>query len=113
MRTLLADGNFKQDHLAMRCDSDDVSLNDGLGYMVGRKRFDDYIRSLPAAQKSDFVCPTVGQNTTILIVYCNRSHHATNIELSLSRITPNLISILRGLVRLSVDATVVSIPTLL
>ena len=48
MRTLVADGNFKQDHLAMKNDYDDVALSDGLGYMVSRKRFDDYIGSVPA-----------------------------------------------------------------
>lgn len=43
MRTLVADGNFKQDHIAMKHDSDDVALSDGLGYMVGRKEFDRYM----------------------------------------------------------------------
>ena len=47
MRTLVADGNFKQDHLAMKNDHDDVALSDGLGYMVSRKQFDHYIHSVP------------------------------------------------------------------
>lgn len=48
MRTMVADGNFKQDHLAMKYDNDDVSLSDGLGYMVSRKEFSRYIDSAPS-----------------------------------------------------------------
>ena len=57
MRTLVADANFKQDHLAMKNNHDDVALSDGLGYMVPRKRFDDYINSVPS--KSKHTTPTV------------------------------------------------------
>ena len=52
MRTLVADGNFKQDHLAMKNDNDDVPLSDGLGYMVGRKEFEAYMNSTPTTAKS-------------------------------------------------------------
>ena len=52
MRTLVADGNFKQDHLAMKNDNDDVPLNDGLGYMVGRKDFKAYMDAVPPSSKS-------------------------------------------------------------
>ncbi|KAK7692105.1 hypothetical protein QCA50_003724 [Cerrena zonata] len=45
MRTLLADGNFKQDHLKMKYDSDDVALSDGHGYMVTRAPFEEYLSS--------------------------------------------------------------------
>ncbi|KAK7678294.1 hypothetical protein QCA50_018642 [Cerrena zonata] len=45
MRTLLADGNFKQDHLRMKYDSDDVPLSDGHGYMVTRAPFEEYLAS--------------------------------------------------------------------
>ena len=48
MRTLLADGNFKQDHLAMKNDHDDVSLSDGCQFMVGRAQFAEYIASAPS-----------------------------------------------------------------
>ena len=51
MRTLVADGNFKQDHLKMKNPSDDVTLSDGLGYMVGKDAFDNYIRSAPPLSK--------------------------------------------------------------
>lgn len=50
-RTILGDGNFKQDHLALKNDSDDVPLNDGLAYMVARKRFEDYIASAPTIKQ--------------------------------------------------------------
>ena len=52
MCTLVADGNFKQDHLAMRNDNDDVALSDGLGYMVGRKEFNTYMDSTPPTSQS-------------------------------------------------------------
>lgn len=48
MRTLLADGNFKQEHLKMKYPEDDVPLSDGHGYMVGKKDFDHYIDKAPA-----------------------------------------------------------------
>lgn len=52
MRTLLADGNFKQDHLRMKHGSDDVSLSDGHGYMVTRAPFDAYINASPTVRSS-------------------------------------------------------------
>ena len=55
MRTLVADGNFKQDHLKMKNDNDDVPLNDGLRYMVGRKDFKTYMDSVPPSSKSQKV----------------------------------------------------------
>ena len=55
MCTLVADGNFKQDHLAMRNDNDNVALSDGLGYMVGQKEFNMYMDSTPPTSKSRMV----------------------------------------------------------
>lgn len=51
MRTLVADGNFKQDHLRMKYPGDDVSLSDGHGYMVGKDSFARYIASAPPLSK--------------------------------------------------------------
>ena len=51
-RTLLGDGNFKQDHLAMKDEFDDVSLSDGLGYMVGKKTFETYVEKVSVLQKT-------------------------------------------------------------
>ena len=51
-RTLLADGNFKQDHLALKDDFDDVPLSDGLGYMVDKKRFGMYLEKISVLQKT-------------------------------------------------------------
>ena len=58
MRTLVADGNFKQDHLKMKNPHDDVSLSDGHGYMVGKEAFERYLLSAPPLSKpvSYFVC---------------------------------------------------------
>ena len=42
MRTILGDGNFKQEHLKMKHPEDDVALSDGHGYMVGRDAFAEY-----------------------------------------------------------------------
>lgn len=47
MRILIADGNFKQEHLKMKYPDDDVSLSDGHGYMVQRDKFNDYITNVP------------------------------------------------------------------
>ena len=47
MRILIADGNFKQEHLKMKYPDDDVSLSDGHGYMVQRDKFKDYITNVP------------------------------------------------------------------
>ena len=62
MRTLVADGNFKQDHLAMKNDAEDVSLSDGLGFMVSRKLFDTYIDSAPKTSKHSDSTPTVSES---------------------------------------------------
>ena len=51
MRTLVADGNFKQDHLHSKHPQDDVALSDGQGYMVGKEDFDRYITSAPLVPK--------------------------------------------------------------
>lgn len=59
MRTLVADGNFKQDHLAMNNDSNDVALSDGLGFMVTRKRFEQYLDAIPKNSKKSNPTPTV------------------------------------------------------
>ena len=59
MRTLVADGNFKQDHLAMKNDADDVSLSDGLGFMVARKTFNSYLAAVPKTSKHTDQTPTV------------------------------------------------------
>ncbi|KAK7680025.1 hypothetical protein QCA50_016971 [Cerrena zonata] len=50
MPTLLADDNFKQHHLAMKHDFDNVALNDGLAYMVAHKRFQAYMSEAPTAK---------------------------------------------------------------
>lgn len=47
MRVLIADGNFKQEHLKMKYPDDDIALSNGHGYVVERKRFDAYIASAP------------------------------------------------------------------
>ena len=62
MRTILGDGNFKQDHLAMKNDFDDVPLNDGLGYMVARKPFKSYINHA-LTLKNDKEKPTVSNES--------------------------------------------------
>lgn len=74
MRTLVADGNFKQDHLRMKNPSEDVSLSDGLGYMVGKNAFDNYIVSAPPLGK--LVCD--GQSIIPL------HHLITNEEIDMS-----------------------------
>lgn len=50
MRTLLADGNFKQEHLKMKSPGDDVALADGHGYMVTKEPFDRYINEAPVTR---------------------------------------------------------------
>lgn len=62
MRTLVTDGNFKQDHLAMKNDYNDVALSDGLGYMVSRKQFDQYIRAVPEKSTHTDLTQTVCDN---------------------------------------------------
>ena len=59
MRTLVADGNFKQDHLAMKNDSNDVSLSDGLGFMVSRKTFSAYLDAIPKTSQQSKSTSTV------------------------------------------------------
>ena len=51
MCTLVANGNFKQDHLRMKHPHEDVALSDGHGYMVGKDAFASYIASAPPLSK--------------------------------------------------------------
>ena len=44
----MGDGNFKQDHIAMKNDDDDVSFSDGLSYMVAKDKFDVYMDAVGA-----------------------------------------------------------------
>ena len=103
MRTLVADGNFKQDHLAMKNDSDDVALSDGLGFMVSRKLFENYLNSAPKTSKHADSASTVSHNysipdttvaITISILYRHRL--AMSIEPSPSKIMFRLILTLLG-----------------
>lgn len=55
MRTLIGDGNFKQEHLKMKYPEDDVPLSDGHGYFVGKRDFDEYIANAPHPKAH--VCP--------------------------------------------------------
>ncbi|KAK7681502.1 hypothetical protein QCA50_015234 [Cerrena zonata] len=56
MPTLVVDGNFKQEHLKMKQSKDDVPLSDGHGYMVGKERFDQYIKSVPKTAVEPSTC---------------------------------------------------------
>ena len=47
MRTVLADGNFKQEHLKMKYPEDDVSLSNGHGYFAEEIVFRMYLDSVP------------------------------------------------------------------
>ena len=50
MRTILGDGNFKQEHLKMKYPDDDVSLSNGEGYLVEERPFRSYLESVPPAR---------------------------------------------------------------
>jgi len=43
MRSLVADGNFKADHLKQKNDKDDVWLTDGESYMTARGRYSEHL----------------------------------------------------------------------
>ena len=64
MRTLVADGNFKQDHLRSKNPQDDIALSDGQGYMVGKEDFDRYISSAPVLPRMVQDCPSRGAKMT-------------------------------------------------
>ena len=51
-RTILGDGNFKQDHIAMKNDFDDVSFSDGLSYIVAKDRFNVYMDAVGGLKKT-------------------------------------------------------------
>ncbi|KAK7696323.1 hypothetical protein QCA50_000977 [Cerrena zonata] len=56
MRTLLADGNFKQEHLKMKAPHDDVALSDGHGYLVTKAPFERYISEAPPLKVQASTC---------------------------------------------------------
>lgn len=71
MRTLLADGNFKQDHLDNTNDADDVSLSDGHGFMVTKAPFEAYMASAP---KNTIL---VSQERSVCILLADCVQHST------------------------------------
>ena len=64
MRTLVADGNFKQDHLRSKNPQDDIALSDGQGYMVGKDDFDRYISSAPVLPTAVMYSPPPSSDNT-------------------------------------------------
>lgn len=65
MRTILGDGNFKQEHLKMKYPEDDVSLSNGHGYLVEEYEFRKYLDCAPASRAEVSFC-TFGRNHLIL-----------------------------------------------
>ena len=56
MRTILGDGNFKQEHMKMKYPDDDVSLSNGHGYFAEEMSFRSYLDSVPAARAEVSFC---------------------------------------------------------
>ena len=81
-RTLLGDGNFKQDHLAMKDDFDDVPLSDGLGYMVGKKRFGEYVEMITGLQrtKKDASMKSLAQECHDHRAVSQQNHSQTHLD---------------------------------
>ena len=42
-RTINLDGNFKAEHMRMRHPDNDIPIADGTGFMVGTRRYKDYL----------------------------------------------------------------------
>ena len=105
-RTLLADGNFKQEHLKMKNPSDDVPLSDGHGYMVTKQDFQLYLKNTPAPP------PSVRLSSLSALTIINNPHgpcrNPPAMSMMLSRIKIRLVhtSMQQALVRLLVDDTV-------
>ncbi|KIK73123.1 hypothetical protein PAXRUDRAFT_179210, partial [Paxillus rubicundulus Ve08.2h10] len=49
--TIIMDGNFKAKHMHDKKLDDQVFLMDGMGYMVGRKKYHDYLKAAKEAPK--------------------------------------------------------------
>ena len=105
-RTLLADGNFKQEHLKMKNPSDDVPLSDGHGYMVTKHDFELYLKNTPAPPPSVRLF-SLSALTGIHNPYAlSRNPPAMSMMLSRIRIPLAHISMPRASARLLADVTV-------
>ena len=80
MRTLLGDGNFKQDHLTMKDDFDNVSLSDSLGYMVDKYWFEAYMKGFSALQENHKT--TSKKSDTQSAITIMRYHSRTTLRLT-------------------------------
>ena len=59
MRSIVGDGNFKQEHLKMKYPEDDVSLSNGHGYLAEETAFRKYLDSAPPARAEVRSCASL------------------------------------------------------
>jgi len=45
MQGFMMDGNFQAEHMRMRNPENDVPLSDGAGFMVGKKPYEEHLKS--------------------------------------------------------------------
>ncbi|KAI0069321.1 hypothetical protein K474DRAFT_1577288, partial [Panus rudis PR-1116 ss-1] len=53
---MIADGNFKQEHVDMKNPMDDIALSDGHGYMVTRAPYQEYLKKNPHSSTQKSTC---------------------------------------------------------
>ena len=55
MRGFIMDGNFQAEHMKMRNPENDISLSEGMGFMVSRIPYESHLRSAFERQQVSFI----------------------------------------------------------
>jgi len=64
MRSHVADGNFKANHLKQKNDGDDVWLVNGEGFMTNTTRYEIHLQN---AKESKSVCHPIVQSSSLML----------------------------------------------
>jgi len=96
MRSFVADGNFKADHLKQKNDDTEAWLTSGEGFMTENDRYNDHLNSAKDSAQVSSV-PPVGMSGRHNSFIQRRSRHATVIELNLMETLPTILPIVLAL----------------
>lgn len=77
MRSFVADGNFKADHLKQKNDKSDVWLSNGEGFMTNTDRYEAHLALATETKQVSHLSSFWG-----LLICSYRSQPATDIELN-------------------------------
>ena len=95
MRSFVADGNFKADHLKQKNDKSDVWLTNGEGFMTNTDRYEAHLALATETKQVPSFLPFQAVFATLPNSFC-RSRRVTDTELNLTAKHPITPPTVRG-----------------